>query len=91
LGNGGHCSTIITNLLHLRWALAWVLWATFWSFHLCTAITFPKMQVVILACSWRQRPISKVESFACLTFSTTKPCIFLKCLVNNHLTQYVTM
>jgi hypothetical protein len=37
------------------------------------------------------RTFSKVESLPSLAFSTTKPCTSFKCLVNNHLAQYVTM
>jgi len=89
--NGGHCFIIITSLSHLCWALAWVQLATFWSFRLCMAMASPKMWVFILAWSWCRGPLSKVEGFPNLTFFATKPCTSFKCLVNNHLTQYVIM
>ncbi len=65
--------------------------ATFWSFHLCTAMAFPKMRAFILAWSWCRRPPVEVEGLPCLDFSATKPCTSFKCLVNNHLAQYATM
>jgi len=33
----------------------------------------------------------EIEGLLGLAFSTTKPCTFFKCLVNNHLAQYATM
>jgi hypothetical protein len=90
-GNGGHCSKTITNLSHSHWALAWARITTFWSFHLCMAMASPKIQTFILACSWHQRPFSKIESLLVLTFFATKPCTSFKCLVINHFTTYVLM
>jgi hypothetical protein len=40
---------------------------------------------------WCRGPLSKVEGFTSLGFSTTKPCTSFKCLVNNHLAQYAIM
>jgi len=90
-GNGGHCSATIINLSHLIWALARTWLITFWSFRLYTAMASPNMRAFILAWSWCWGPLSQVEGFPGLTFSTTKPCTSFKCLVNNHLAQYVTM
>jgi hypothetical protein len=70
-------------------ARAWL--ATFWSFILCTAIAFPKMQAFILAWSWCRGPPAEVEGLPSLDFFATKPCTSFKCLVNNHLAQYATM
>ncbi len=41
--------------------------------------------------SWCQKLPLEVKGFPCLAFFSTKPCTSLKCLVNNHLPQYVTM
>ncbi len=49
--NGGHCFVTITSLSHSHCVLTRVQLATFWSFHLCTAMTFPKMRAFILAWS----------------------------------------
>ncbi len=46
---GGHCSIIITNLSHSRWALARTQLATFWSFCLYTAMASPKMLTFIFS------------------------------------------
>jgi len=35
------------------------------------------------------KPFSKVKNLPCLGFFFTKPCTSFKCLVNNHLAQYV--
>jgi hypothetical protein len=51
-GNGGHYFTIITYLSHSHWVLAWMWLITFWSFHLCMAMAFPKMRTFILTWSW---------------------------------------
>ncbi len=90
-GNGGHCFARVISLSHSCCALARVQLVTFWSFHLCTAMAFPKIQTFTLAWSSCQRPPTKVEGLLGLAFSTTKPCTSFKCLVNKHLTQYVTM
>jgi hypothetical protein len=50
-GNGGHYSATITKVSHSCWALAWAQLATFWSFHLCTAMASPKMWTFILVWS----------------------------------------
>jgi hypothetical protein len=90
-GNGGHCFTTTTRWFHSRSALARARLATFWSFRLYTAITFPKMQTFILAWSWCRRPPVEVEGLPGLAFYATKPCTSFKCLVNNHLAQYATV
>jgi len=51
-GNGGHYFVTIMSLSHSHWALAWTWLVTFWSFHFCMAMAFPKMQAFILAWSW---------------------------------------
>jgi hypothetical protein len=90
-GNGGHCSAIIISLPHSHWVLAQVRLATFWSLCLYIAMAFLKMQTFILAWSWCRGPLSKVENLLSLAFCVMKPCTPFKCLVNNHLAQYVTM
>jgi len=90
-GNGGHYFATITNLSHSCQTLAQMWLATFWSFRLYTAMAFPKMWTFILAWSWCRIPRSEVESLSCLVFFIIKPCTSFKCLVNNHLAQYVTM
>jgi hypothetical protein len=90
-GNGKHCFIIVTNLSHSCCALARTWLVTFWSFYLCMAMAFPKMRAFILAWSWCQGPPSKVEGLLGLAFSVIKPCTSFKCLVDNHLAQYVTM
>jgi len=87
-GNGGHCFATTTRFFHSRCALARARLVTFWSFCLCIAIAFPKMQAFILAWSWCQGPPAAVEGLPGLAFFATKPCTFFKCLVNNHLAQY---
>jgi hypothetical protein len=89
--SGGHCFATTTRWFHSRSALARARLTTFWSFHLCTAMAFPKMRTFILAWSWCQGPPAEVEGLPGLTFSATKPCTSFKCLVNNHLAQYATM
>jgi hypothetical protein len=84
-GNGGHIFTRITRLSHSYCALARAWLTTFWSFHLCTTTTFPKIRAFILAWSWCRGPPTEVEGLPGLVFSTTKPCTSFKCLVNNHL------
>jgi hypothetical protein len=71
--------------------LARVWLTTFWSFRLCTAMAFPKMRTFILAWFWCYGPFLEVEGLPCLAFFATKPYNSFKCLVNNHLAQYVTM
>jgi hypothetical protein len=90
-GNGGHYFARITNFTHSCSALAHARLITFWSFRLCTTWAFPKMQAFILAWSWCQRPLAKIEGLTSLAFSATKPNTSFKCLVNNHLAQYATM
>jgi len=90
-GNAGHCFTTITSLSHSWWALARTQLITFWSFHLCTTMAFPKMQVFILAWYWCRGPLSKVKALPCLVFFATKLCTSFKCLIINHLAQYATM
>ncbi len=90
-GNGGHCFETIINFTHSFSALAHVRLATFWSFHLCTIWAFLKMRAFILAWSWCWGPLAEVESLPGLAFFATKPCTSFKCLINNHLAQYVTM
>ncbi len=89
--NGRHCFAKITSLSHSCYALAWMWLTTFWSFHLCMAMAFPKIRAFILTWSWCRRPPTKVESFPSLAFFIIKPCTSFKCLVNNHLAQYATM
>ncbi len=84
-GSGGHCFVTATRWFHSRSALTRARLTTFWSFHLCIAMAFPKMRTFILAWSWCRGPLAKVESFPGLAFSATKPCTSFKCLVNNHL------
>jgi hypothetical protein len=64
---------------------------TFWSFRLCTAIAFPKMQTFILAWSWCRGPPVVIEGLPGLDFYATKPCTSFKCLVNSYFAQYATM
>jgi hypothetical protein len=45
----------------------------------------------ILAWFLCQGPFSKLEGLPSLAFFATKSCTSLKCLVNNHLAQYVKM
>jgi hypothetical protein len=90
-GNGGHYFVIITSLSHLHWALARARLVTFWSFHLYMAMAFLKMRTFILAWSWCRRSPLEIEHLLNLAFFATKPCTSFKCLVNNHLAQYVTM
>ncbi len=90
-GSGGHCFATVTSLSHSWCALARAWLTTFWSFHICMAMAFPKMRIVILTWSWCQRLPLEVENLPSLAFSTTKPCTSFKCLVNNHLAQYATM
>jgi hypothetical protein len=90
-GNGGHCFVVIICLSHSWWVLARAWLITFWSFHLYTAMTFPKMRMFILAWSWCQGLPLEVEGFLGLAFSIIKPCTSFKCLVNNHLVEYATM
>jgi hypothetical protein len=49
------------------------------------------MRAFILAWSWCWGFFSEVEGFPGLAFFVIKPCTSFKCLVNNHLAQYVTM
>jgi len=79
------------QLIPLLFALARARLSTFWLFHLCMAMAFPKMRAFILTWSWCWGPLSEVEGLPCLAFFTTKPCTSFKCLVNNHLAQYATM
>ncbi len=88
-GSGGHYFARATKWFHSRSTLARARLATFWSFHFCTAITFPKMWVFILAWSWCRGPPVEVEGLPCLDFFATMSCTCAKCLVNNHLAQYV--
>ncbi len=90
-GNGGHCFVRVTSLSHSCCALARMQLATFWSFRLCTAMAFPKIQTFTLTWFWCQRPPTEIEGLLGLAFSAIKPCTSFKCLVNNHLTQYVTV
>ncbi len=90
-GNGEHYFTTVFCLFHSCYVLTTSRLASFWSFHLCTTMAFPNMWAFILACFWCQRPLSKIEGLPGLAFSTTKPCTSFKCLVNNHLAQYVIM
>ncbi len=90
-GNGGHCFAIVINLSHSCCALAWAQLVTFSSFRLCTTMAFLKMWTFVLTWSWCWRPLSEVEGLSGLAFSTTKPCTSFKCLINNHLAQYVKM
>ncbi len=89
--NGGHCFITITSLSHSHWFMARTWLTTFWLFHLCITMASPKMQTFILTWFRCWGPFSKIESLLGLAFSMTKPCTSFKCLVNNHLTQYVTM
>jgi len=50
-GNGGHCFAIVTNLSYSYCPLVQVRLTTFWSFHLSTSMTFPKMWTFILTWS----------------------------------------
>jgi len=70
-GNGGYCFAKVTSLSHFCCVLAWMWLTTFWSFCLCTTITFPKIWTLILAWSWCRGPLTKVEGLLCLTFSAT--------------------
>jgi hypothetical protein len=90
-GNGGHCFAIISSLSYSCCALAQARLVTFWSFHLCTAMAFPKMRAFILTWSWCRGFPLEVEGLPTLAFSATKPCTSFKCLVNNHLAQCATM
>jgi hypothetical protein len=90
-GNGGHCFTTVINLSHSYCALARARLVTFWSFHLYTAMAFPKMRTFILAWYWCWGPLSEVEGLLGLAFSAIKPWASFKCLVNNHLAQYAIM
>jgi len=90
-GSGGQCFATATRWFHLRSALARTWLATFWSFHLCIAMAFPKMRAFILAWSWCRGPPIEVEGLPGLACSATKPCTSFKCLVNNHLAQYATV
>jgi hypothetical protein len=85
-GNGGHYFARVTILSHSYCVLAWVRLATFWSFHLCMAMAFPKIQTFILAWSWCQGPLIEIEGLLGLAFFATKPCTSF-----NHLAQYATM
>ncbi len=84
-GNGGHYFATITSLSHLCCVLAQVQLTTFWSFRLCTAMAFPKMQTFILSWCWWQGPLSKIKGLQGLAIFITKPCTSFKCLVDNHL------
>ncbi len=90
-GNGGHCFATIIGLSHSCYALAQTRLTTFWSFCLCTAMAFPKMQAFIFVWFCCQKLPSEIEGLPSLAFSTTKPCTSFKCLVNNHLAQYAIM
>jgi hypothetical protein len=90
-GNGGHVFARVTRVSHSYCALAQAQLATFWSFRLCTATTFPKIRAFILAWSWCWGPPTEVKGLLGMAFSATKPCTSFQCLVNNHLAQYVTM
>jgi hypothetical protein len=90
-GNGGHCFATTTSFTHFCFTLACVQLITFWSFHLCTIWAFLKMWAFILTWSSCRGPPTEVEGLPSLAFFATKPCTSFKCLVNNHLAQYVTM
>jgi len=81
-GNGGHCFATIISLSHSCCVLARTQLTTFWSFHLCITMAFPKMQTFILSWCWWQGLLLKVKGLQGLAFSTTKPCTFFKCLVD---------
>jgi hypothetical protein len=89
--SGGHYFVIATRWFHSRSSLAQARLATFWSFHLCTTMAFPKMRAFILAWSWCRRPPATIEGLPGLDFSATKPCTSFKCLVNSHFAQYATV
>ncbi len=90
-GNGGHYFARDTRLSHYCCVLARVWLTTFWSFRLCTAMAFPKIQTFILTWYWCRGLHTQVEGLRGLAFSGTNPCTSFKCLVNNRLAQYVIM
>ncbi len=61
-GNGGHCFATATRFFHSRCASARAWLAIFWSFRLCTSITFPKMRAFILAWFWCQGPLQQLKA-----------------------------
>jgi len=60
-GNGGQCCAKVISLSHSGCVLAQSWLTTFWSFRLYMAMAFPKMRPLILAWSWRRRPLTEVE------------------------------